>query len=209
MTTLLHVAASPRRERSESLALADEFLTVYADRHPDHQVETWNLWDSALPEFGTAAAQAKMAVFAGASPRGEAAAAWRTAEATFRRFAAADKYLFSVPMWNHGVPYILKQLIDVISQPGMVFTFDPERGYTGLLGRPHCRGHRDQRGVRPRAPAPVRQRLPAALLARLAGLGRHPARRRRAVPAEPGHRRRRKRSREIARADARDVAKRF
>ena len=36
-------------------------------------------------------------------------------------------------MWNHGVPYILKQFIDVISQPGMVFTFDPERGYTGLL----------------------------------------------------------------------------
>ena len=36
-------------------------------------------------------------------------------------------------MWNHGVPYILKQLIDVISQPGLVFTFDPDAGYTGLL----------------------------------------------------------------------------
>ena len=36
-------------------------------------------------------------------------------------------------MWNHGVPYVLKQLIDVISQPGMVFGFDPERGYSGLL----------------------------------------------------------------------------
>ena len=36
-------------------------------------------------------------------------------------------------MWNAGVPYILKQLIDVISQPGMLFGFDPEAGYTGLL----------------------------------------------------------------------------
>ena len=36
-------------------------------------------------------------------------------------------------MWNAGVPYILKQFIDVISQPGLVFGFDPERGYTGLL----------------------------------------------------------------------------
>jgi FMN-dependent NADH-azoreductase len=36
-------------------------------------------------------------------------------------------------MWNHGVPYVLKQLIDVISQPGRVFSFDPARGYTGLL----------------------------------------------------------------------------
>ena len=45
----------------------------------------------------------------------------------------ADHYLFTVPMWNASVPYILKQLIDVISQPGMVFGFDPVTGYTGLL----------------------------------------------------------------------------
>ena len=55
------------------------------------------------------------------------------AEATFRRVDAADRYLFSVPMWNAGVPYVLKQLIDVISQPGMLFSFDPEKGYSGLL----------------------------------------------------------------------------
>ena len=36
-------------------------------------------------------------------------------------------------MWNHGIPYILKQFIDVVSQPGMVFAFDAEQGYTGLL----------------------------------------------------------------------------
>jgi hypothetical protein len=36
-------------------------------------------------------------------------------------------------MWNHGVPYVLRQLIDVISQPGLVFSFDPEHGYTRLL----------------------------------------------------------------------------
>jgi FMN-dependent NADH-azoreductase len=31
------------------------------------------------------------------------------------------------------VPYVLKQFIDVISQPGLVFSFDPEQGYTSLL----------------------------------------------------------------------------
>jgi FMN-dependent NADH-azoreductase len=36
-------------------------------------------------------------------------------------------------MWNASIPYILKQFIDVVSQPGMIFGFDPERGYTGLL----------------------------------------------------------------------------
>jgi FMN-dependent NADH-azoreductase len=64
---------------------------------------------------------------------GEEASAWRAAGQAFEKFAAADEYLFSVPMWNAGIPYILKQFIDVVSQPGMVFDFDGERGYTGLL----------------------------------------------------------------------------
>jgi FMN-dependent NADH-azoreductase len=94
---------------------------------------TRSTWDRSVPEFGPAAAGAKMAVFAGQSPGGAQAAAWRAAQDTFARFAAADHYLFSVPMWNAGVPYVLKQFIDVVSQPGMVFAFDPEAGYTGLL----------------------------------------------------------------------------
>jgi FMN-dependent NADH-azoreductase len=133
MTTLLHISASPRCERSESMAIAQTFLDVYADTHPEATVETWDLWDGSLPEFGPAAAHAKMAVFAGADPEGDQASAWRAARATFRRFAAADQYLFSVPMWNAGIPYILKQFIDVVSQPGMVFSFDAEHGYTGLV----------------------------------------------------------------------------
>lgn len=133
MRTLLHISASPRGEASESLALASEFLDELGARRPDLTVETWDLWDGTLPEFGPAAAQAKMAVFAGEEPAGAAAVAWADAKAAFERFAAAEHYLFTVPMWNHSVPYILKQLIDVVSQPGMVFGFDAERGYTGLL----------------------------------------------------------------------------
>lgn len=134
MTTLLHISSSPRGARSESLAIAQTFLDTYRESHPGDTVETWNLWDEgALPPFGPDAAAAKMAIFAGADPQGAEAAAWRRAQETFARFAAADRYLFSVPMWNAGVPYILKQFIDVVSQPGMVFSFDPERGYSGLV----------------------------------------------------------------------------
>ncbi|MGI5239201.1 FMN-dependent NADH-azoreductase [Dactylosporangium sp. CA-139066] len=133
MTKLLHISASPRGERSESLALARTFLQAYGELHPEDEIVEWDLWDGTLPEFGPAAAAAKMDVFAGVEPTGAAAAAWRAAGDTFRRFADADKYLFSVPMWNAGVPYIMKQFIDVVSQPGLVFSFDGERGYTGLV----------------------------------------------------------------------------
>jgi FMN-dependent NADH-azoreductase len=133
MNKLLHISASPRGERSESLALGEAFLSAFHATHPDVPVETWNLWDGTLPSFGPAAANAKMAVFAGLDPEGAEADAWQAARIAFERFDAADRYLFTVPMWNAGVPYILKQFIDVVSQPGMVFGFDPEAGYSGLL----------------------------------------------------------------------------
>jgi FMN-dependent NADH-azoreductase len=133
MPSLLHISASPRGAESESLAIAGTFLDTLRDERPDVTIDAFDLWDGGLPPFGPEAAAAKMAVFAGQVPTGDQAAAWQAAERTFRRFAAADYYLFSVPMWNHGIPYILKQFIDVVSQPGMVFGFDPEHGYTGLL----------------------------------------------------------------------------
>jgi FMN-dependent NADH-azoreductase len=133
MTRLLHISASPRGAASESLAIAAAFLDSYRDTHPAAEIDRFDLWDGSLPEFGPAAAGAKMAVFAGQEPTGVQAAAWQAARATFARFAAADHYLLSVPMWNAGIPYILKQFIDVVSQPGMVFGFDPQTGYTGLM----------------------------------------------------------------------------
>jgi FMN-dependent NADH-azoreductase len=133
MSKLLHVSASPRETASESLAIAATFVDTFSDVRPDIAVEHWDLWDGTLPPFGAAAAGAKMSIFAGQELSGEQAAAWAAVHRTFERFAAADYYLFSVPMWNHGVPYILKQFIDVVSQPGLVFGFDGNTGYTGLI----------------------------------------------------------------------------
>jgi FMN-dependent NADH-azoreductase len=132
-TRLLHIGASPRGAASESLRIAETFLTAYREAHPSNEIQTWNLWDGSLPAFGPTAAAAKMMIFAGDTPRGNGATAWRAARQTFARFDSAEHLLFSVPMWNAGIPYILKQLIDVISQPGMVFGVDPRNGYTHLL----------------------------------------------------------------------------
>jgi FMN-dependent NADH-azoreductase len=134
MTNLMHISASPRGAASESLAIARAFLDAFREANPAATVDEWNLWDGSLPSFGPDGADAKMRVFAGEQPIGQQETAWHRARLTFERFAAADLYLFSLPMWNAGIPYIAKQLIDVVSQPGMVFDFDPETGYTGLLG---------------------------------------------------------------------------
>ncbi len=133
MTTLLHISASPRGEASESLQIARVFIESYREAHPGADVESWDLWDGSLPEFGPAAAAAKMTVFGGGVPPAVQATAWQAALDTFDRFDRADRLLFSVPMWNGGVPYVLKQFVDVISQPGAVFAVDPDTGYTPLL----------------------------------------------------------------------------
>jgi FMN-dependent NADH-azoreductase len=133
MSRLLHISASPRGARSESLALAETFLDTYRGLHPWDTVDTFDLWNGTLPEFGPAAVGAKMTVFGGGTPAGAEGDAWARARATFERFDSYDRYLFSVPMWNAGIPYVLKQFIDVVSQPGMLFGFDPAAGYTGLL----------------------------------------------------------------------------
>lgn len=133
MTTLLHISASPRGDDSHSLALARTFVEAFEQAWPAASVDHWDLWDGSLPEFGPDAARAKMRVFAGEAPQGAEELAWHRARLAFERFAAADLYLFSLPMWNSGVPYIAKQFIDVVSQPGWVFGFDGESGYTGLL----------------------------------------------------------------------------
>jgi FMN-dependent NADH-azoreductase len=132
MTTLLHISSSPRGTSSESLRIASVFSEVYRETHPDVTVEHWDLWDGSLPDFATGA-NAKMTVFGGGTPEGAEGEAWGAARRTFERFDAADRLLFSVPMWNGGVPYVLKQLIDVVSQPGWVFGVDATAGYTGLL----------------------------------------------------------------------------
>jgi FMN-dependent NADH-azoreductase len=133
MSKLLYVISSPRGEQSESRAIAHEFLDAYRRSDPSLEVDVLDLWSKPLPIYGGPGVAAKMAVFAGQVPSGDQAAAWAEVQRIFARFDAADEYLFTVPMWNHGVPWVLKHLIDTISQPGMVFGFDPATGYTGLL----------------------------------------------------------------------------
>ena len=56
----------------------------------------------------------------------------------FERFDRADLYVIGAPMWNGGVPWVLKRYLDTITQPGLLFRFAPDSGYRGLLRRKHA-----------------------------------------------------------------------
>jgi len=117
--------------------VARYFLAEYRKRHPQDTIETLDLWDAKLPRFDKDALEAKYAILHGKTHTEEQKRAWEEVKRVVRHFLAADKYLFSVPMWNFGIPYTLKHYIDVLVQPGLTFSWSPEGGYTGLVtGRP-------------------------------------------------------------------------
>lgn len=137
MTKLLHIQSSPRIGRSASIAVAEHFLDVYRAKHPDDTIETLNVWEADLPEFNGETIDAKYAVMHGQMPTPAQLEAWQAVVHIVEHFKSADKYLFSLPMWNFSIPYKLKHFIDVLVQPGLAFSFTPEAGSKGLItGKP-------------------------------------------------------------------------
>lgn len=132
MAKVLHINASPR-EGSRSLAVAKAFLETYKSAHPDDTVETFDLFRANLKPFDGAVLAAKYAVLSGNNPSGDEVEAWAEVNALADHLKSFDKYVINVPMWNFGVPYILKQYIDIITQPGITFSYTPEEGYKGLI----------------------------------------------------------------------------
>jgi FMN-dependent NADH-azoreductase len=132
MANLLYVESSPRKQRSASIEVARAFLDAYRASHPGHTIETIDVWNLALPEFDGAAIEAKYAGIEGRERTDEQKRVWKIIESLARPFKEADTIVISAPMWNWGIPYKLKHLIDVVSQKDILFTFD-DRGLLGLL----------------------------------------------------------------------------
>ncbi len=133
MTNLLHIIASPRGSDSKSHALAQAYIESQRRLHSDLRVDTLDLWSENLPEFDGDRAAAKMTFFGVGEMNKIRQTAWHEIVEIAQRFIDADHYVFGVPMWNGGIPYRLKLYIDILTQPDMLFSFDPTEGYSGLL----------------------------------------------------------------------------
>jgi FMN-dependent NADH-azoreductase len=137
MSTLLYIQASPRGKRSKSITVADAFVETYKQKHPDDKIVTLDIFKENLPAFDGLTVQAKYTILHGQKHSKEELQAWKKVEKIIEQFKSADKYVLAVPMWNFGIPYRLKQYIDVLVQPGYTFSYSPETGYKGLVtGKP-------------------------------------------------------------------------
>lgn len=153
---LLNIIASPRGEKSASVAVAAAFLDACRARVADLEIDTLNVWEEELPEFDRRTIGAKYKRVSKEPMDDAEQAAWQKIESLAQRFRQAERIVIGVPMWNFAYPYKLKQLIDLVSQRNMLFSFDGT-AYGPLLRIPralviHVRGQSRDGGDHPGNP---------------------------------------------------------
>lgn len=120
---VLNIVSSPRPDGA-SVAVADAFLNALIVENEDVVVDTLNVWNEDLPEFDSTTIGAKYKGVSGAEMNEVEQQLWDRVQSLVERFRMADRIVLGVPMWNWSHPYKLKQLIDLVAQRGMLFTFD-------------------------------------------------------------------------------------
>lgn len=132
MINILHVAGSPRKEQSVSARVTSAYLDAFTKKNPDCLIETLDIWNAKLPELNKNVIDAKYAGLNATKLNKKQSQSWESIKKIADQFHRADLILFSIPMWNFGIPYKLKQLIDLISHKDILFTFD-EGCFDGML----------------------------------------------------------------------------
>lgn len=131
MKKLLHIIATPRGSDSRTLKIARAFLENFKKKYPSCLIEELDLFKEPLQDLTVKIVSGKYVLLGGRDLSGEMKDAWKTVEREIERFLSADAYLISVPMWNFGIPYVLKHYIDIIFQPKYLFRYTPS-GVEGL-----------------------------------------------------------------------------
>jgi FMN-dependent NADH-azoreductase len=136
MPTILDVFALPRGRRSRTRRLREAFLRGYRDAHPDvvHNEIDLARDHAQLPSLDEWDIEAKFEMMYGEGRLdAEQARHWNTLTGLTDQLHAADLVVISTPMWNFGVPWMLKKWIDCVAQARL--TWEHRDGaYQGLLG---------------------------------------------------------------------------
>ena len=125
-TRLLHIIATPRGLASNTGRVSSCLLEAMREADEDLELTTLDLFRADLPSVAGRNIETKYRLMTGQDVDEDSKASWGEIESTIQQFLAADVYLLTVPMWNLGIPYVLKYYIDAIVQPGYLFRYTPD-----------------------------------------------------------------------------------
>lgn len=127
MSKVLYIKANAKPEgTSRTFKISDAFIEAYQKSHPEDEIITLDLYKEGI-NFLT---EEGVSMHRPTPGEGRNHPVLKYAY----QFAEADKYIFAEPLWNLGVPAIMKAYIDYISVTYITFQYTAE-GPVGL-----CKG---------------------------------------------------------------------
>lgn len=135
MSKLLYIIANPNPvDLSFGRKVSDFLVEQYRAMHPDDKVTVRDLYREGVRLLDEAylTARRKLALGKAAMMSDSERTAVQSVDATVDEFLAHDRYVIAVPMWNFGVPPLLKAYVDHVIVPGKTFKYTAE-GPIGLL----------------------------------------------------------------------------
>ncbi len=132
MKKLLHIIATPRGNKSRTLSVSGVFLDAFLKANPGWIVDELDLSREILPSLTAKRTEGKYELLHDKELDGDVKDSWQEILSHISRFMLSNAYLISTPMWNFGIPYVLKHYIDVIVQPKYLFKYT-SKGVEGLV----------------------------------------------------------------------------
>jgi FMN-dependent NADH-azoreductase len=131
-TRLLHVISTPRGLASNTARVSGCLLEALLEEDENLTVTTLDLFRADLPSVAGRNIESKYRLMTGQALDEAGKDSWSHIERTIEQFLDSDVYLLTVPMWNLGIPYVLKYYIDAIVQPGYLFRYNADGSVEGL-----------------------------------------------------------------------------
>lgn len=128
---ILHIIASPRGKESRTLRISEHLLGLISKKYPGTEIDNLDLFREELPALGLQRVNGKYELMSGMDLSENTKDSWARIIEHIERFKSADTYVISSPMWNFGIPWVLKTYLDVIVQPRFLFKYT-ESGPVGL-----------------------------------------------------------------------------
>ena len=130
MKTLLQIRSSIFSDGGQSSRLAERFVAAWREANPDGQVVVRDLARDPVPHLDAARFGAFLAKPADRTEEQRAVSAY--SDALIGELKRADVVVLGLPMYNFGVPSMLKAYFDHVARAGVTFRYS-ETGPVGLL----------------------------------------------------------------------------
>lgn len=139
MRSYLYISANPKKEEASNSLRVGRALTEAVRRlDPQAHIAEIDVYRQPIPLIDDRFLQARARLAAGADVSELPAEEQAVVRDVFRytdQFVAADAYIFAYPLWNFGIPPMLKAYVDTIKVARKTFRYTPEGPIPLLTGK--------------------------------------------------------------------------